>query len=172
MNAFSLATFAWWSYVASAAYLMTLVGMFAWMMAVASRENRLRAREARLEDFDTLSKSPFTIPVSIIAPAFNEEVCIAGSVRSLLALDYPEYEVIVVNDGSRDGTLNELAMDFDLEVVEAEARPSLPTSAIRAVYRSRSYPRLTVIDKVNGGKADALNCGINFARFRYICCVD
>ena len=58
MNAFSLATFSWWSYVASAAYLMTLVGMFAWMMAVATRESRLRAREARLEDFDTLSTSP------------------------------------------------------------------------------------------------------------------
>ena len=172
MSTSLLATFAWWSYVASAAYLMTLVGMFAWMLAVATRENRLRAREARLEDFDTLSTSPFTIPVSIIAPAFNEEVCISGSVRSLLALDYPEYEVIVVNDGSRDGTLTELANAFDLEIVEPEARPSLPTSAIRAVYRSRSYPRLTVVDKVNGGKADALNCGINFARFRYICCVD
>ena len=96
MSTLSLATFAWWSYVASAAYLMTLVGMFAWMMAVATRENRLRAREARLEDFDTLSTSPFTIPVSIIAPAFNEEVCISGSVRSLLELEYPEYEVIVV----------------------------------------------------------------------------
>ena len=139
---------------------------------IATRENRLRAREARLEDFDTLLTSPFTIPVSIIAPAFNEEVGIYGSVRSLLALDYPEYEVIVVNDGSRDGTLTELAKDFDLEVVEAKAKPSLSASAIRGVYRSRSYPRLTVIDKVNGGKADALNCGINFARFRYICCVD
>ena len=125
------------------------------------------------EDFDTLSTSPFTIPGqhhrarlqrrgvhlrlrSVVAGARLSGVC----------------EVIVVNDGSRDGTLTELAMAFDLEVVEAKARPSLPASAIRGVYRSRSYPRLTVIDKVNGGKADALNCGINFARFRYICCVD
>ena len=96
----ALSTLAWWAYMACALYLLILVVTFARMLVVATRENRLHAREARVEDFDTLLTSPFTIPVSIIAPAYNEEPCIVGSVRSLLTLEYPEYEVIVVNDGS------------------------------------------------------------------------
>ena len=168
----ALSTLAWWAYMACVTYLLTLVVMFALMLMVAIRENRLRAREVRLEDFDTLLTSPFTIPVSIIAPAFNEEPCIAGSVRSLLALEYPEYEVIIVNDGSTDHTLRELQRVFDLYAVERDTPRPLPASKTRRVYRSRTQPRLTVVDKVNGGKADALNCGMNHARFRYVCCVD
>lgn len=172
MSAITLSTLAMWAYIACATYLAVLVVMFSLMLVVATRENRLRAREARIEDFDTLLTSPFTIPVSVIAPAFNEAQCIVGSVRSLLTLEYPEFEVIVVSDGSTDNTLRELQRAFDLYGVQSETARPLTASDTRQVYRSRTQPRLTVVDKVNGGKADALNSGMNHARYRYICCVD
>jgi poly-beta-1,6-N-acetyl-D-glucosamine synthase len=167
-----LAQLAWWGFVVCLAYLLVLAGLFAVTMAVAARENRRRAREAHLEDFDTLRSSPFTIPVSIIAPAFNEEVCVTQSVHSLLALDYPDLEVIVVNDGSTDRTLEKLTQEFDLEPAGTFYRETLPSAPVRQIYRSRHDQRLLVVDKTNGGKADALNCGLNLARYRYVCCVD
>jgi YaiO family outer membrane protein len=116
--------------------------------------------------------SRYTIPVSIIAPAFNEEIMVVPAVRSLLALSYPELEVIIVDDGSTDHTLAALDREFDLEARQVFFRNSLAAKPVRTVYRSRTEPRLTVVSKENGGKADALNCGINFARYRYLCCVD
>ena len=172
MSADTLSTIAWWAYLACATYLVALVAMYSVMLVVAIRENRLRAREARVEDFETLLTSPFTIPVSVIAPAFNEGLCIADSVRSLLTLEYPEYEVIVVNDGSTDNTLQELQSAFELHPVEGDTAKPLEVDETLCVYRSHTQPRLIVVDKVNGGKSDALNCGMNHARYRYVCCVD
>ena len=167
-----LAALAWYMFLACLVYLLAVVVVFVLLLAVAIRENRLRARETRLEDFTTLLGSPFTIPVSIIAPAYNEEVCVKAAVRSLLRLQYPEYEVIVVNDGSKDQTLARLRDEFDLEPTGTFYRKTLPSLEVKQIYRSRTDPRLFVVDKENGGKADALNCGINLARYRYICCVD
>lgn len=172
MTDISMITLAWWAFAACSVYLGVLVVAYVVTLVIAIRESRLRAREARLEDFDTLVASPFTIPVSIVAPAFNEELCISGSVGSLLALEYPEYEVIVVNDGSTDCTLQELRRAFDLYAVTVDSESPLPASEVRRVFRSHTHPQLTVVDKVNGGKADALNCGINHSRFRYVCCAD
>jgi cellulose synthase/poly-beta-1,6-N-acetylglucosamine synthase-like glycosyltransferase len=166
------ATVAGWLFLICLAYLLIVTGVLAVLALGAIRENVWRAREARLEDFDTLATSPFTIPVSVVAPAFNEAVCIVASVRSLLALDYPEHEIIVVNDGSTDGTLRVLKDAFDLEPLAAPVRRVLAAADIRQLYRSRLDRRLFVIDKVNGGKADALNAGIDLARYRYVCCVD
>lgn len=163
---------AWWAYVACLAYLIAVTSAFLLMMCVAAVENRRRAFETRLEDFETITSSPFTIPVSVIAPAYNEEVCVSAAVSSLLALTYPEFEVIVVNDGSTDGTLERLQRDFDLKPIGTFYRKVLTASDVRQLYRSAADPRLTVVDKPNGGKADALNCGINLARYRYLCCVD
>ena len=161
-----LAALAWYMFLACLVYLLVLVLMFALMLASAIRENRLRGREGRLEDFNTLLASPFTIPVSVIAPAYNEEFCVLPATRSLLALRYPEYEVIVVNDGSTDQTLARLRDEFDLEPTGTFYRKTLPGLDVKQIYRSRTEPRLIVVDKENGGKADALNCGINLARYR------
>ena len=162
----------WGGYLACLVYLTTLTVIFAALARMAVRENRDRARDAAVEDFSIVRSSPFTIPVSVVAPAYNEEVCITASIQSLLALDYPEYEVIVVNDGSTDSTMKRLTQAFDLEPSAALYRRVIDATEIKQIYRSRIDPRLTVIDKVNGGKADALNAGANLARYRYLCCVD
>jgi len=155
-----------------AAYLGTVYVLFLGLIAVGAVESAVRARERRAERYDVLATSRFTIPVSVIVPAYNEEVVILPVVRSLLALEYPEFEVIVVNDGSRDRTLELLEREFRLIPREVFFRRVLACEPVRAIYRSAVDPRLTVVDKGNGGKADALNCGINLARYRYLCCVD
>lgn len=111
-------------------------------------------------------------PVSVIAPSYNEAAGITESVNSLLNIKYPEFEVIVVNDGSRDETMARLIDYYGLEKVPAVYEEAIPTSPVRGVYASRRYKNLFVIDKSNGGKADALNAGINFARFPVFCAID
>jgi cellulose synthase/poly-beta-1,6-N-acetylglucosamine synthase-like glycosyltransferase len=111
-------------------------------------------------------------PVSILVPAYNEEATIATSVRSMLQLDYPEFEVIVINDGSRDGTLQALREAFALVPFEEAYWRRLAVKPVRGIYRSARHPNLRVIDKENGGKADALNAGINASRCPLFCGVD
>jgi cellulose synthase/poly-beta-1,6-N-acetylglucosamine synthase-like glycosyltransferase len=111
--------------------------------------------------------------ISIMAPAHNEERTIAQSVRSLLTLRYPSLEVVVVNDGSADGTLAALQRDFDLvEIHSAPIRRRIQTEPIRGLYRSRRTPALVVVDKENGGKADALNAGLLVATGDLACAID
>ncbi len=112
------------------------------------------------------------LPISILVPAYNEEATISGSVRSLLQLSYADYEVIVINDGSKDQTLDALISEFGLERFPEAYFAQIPTSEVRSVWRSRRHPQLKVIDKVNGGKADALNVGINAARHPLFCGID
>lgn len=111
-------------------------------------------------------------PVSIIVPAYNEEVSIAHCANMLLRLDYPNYELIIVNDGSSDNTLEKLLNEFPLEEQQVEKdTQTLNTSNICKIY-THSDLKLIVIDKVNGGKADSLNAGINYATGLYVCTID
>ncbi|HET9822312.1 MAG TPA: glycosyltransferase [Burkholderiaceae bacterium] len=110
--------------------------------------------------------------VSLLVPAYNEEATIAASVRSMLQLEYPEFEIIVINDGSKDGTLEVLRREFALQPFPEAYRIALPVQPVHTVYRSPLHPRLRVIDKANGGKADALNAGINASRHALFCGVD
>ncbi len=110
--------------------------------------------------------------VSVIAPAYNEENTIIESINSLLNLRYPDYEVVVVNDGSKDNTLQKVIRYFELEKSEINFEEKLETKEIRAVYRGARYPELILVDKMNGGKADSLNCGINAACKDYFVGID
>ncbi|MDH3732207.1 MAG: glycosyltransferase [Gemmatimonadota bacterium] len=111
-------------------------------------------------------------PISVLMPAYNMEQGIIDAVRSQLTLRYPKHEVIVVNDGSRDQTLARMIADFDLYQVPPAIPHHIPVQEVRAYYRSRTQPSLLVIDKVNGGKADALNAAISAARYPLVVAVD
>ena len=110
--------------------------------------------------------------IAVLAPAFNEEVTIVESVNSLIALHYPEVEVIVINDGSKDGTLDRVVSHFGLERVQRFHEMAVLHKPIRGLYASPRLPRLLVVDKENGGKSDALNAGINVARAPLFCSID
>ncbi len=116
--------------------------------------------------------SPETPPVSIIIPVYNEGHIVLGGVRAALMGDYPLFEVIVVNDGSQDDTLQMLINAFQLKKIDRVYRSFLNTETVKGFYASAVTPNLLVIDKERGGKADALNCGINASRCPYFCSVD
>jgi cellulose synthase/poly-beta-1,6-N-acetylglucosamine synthase-like glycosyltransferase len=157
-----------WVVLACFVYLGLVYALYAGLLFFATIEGALRSRQRASEDFDTLEQSRFTIPVSVVAAVYNEQSVVVASTQSLLRMSYPEHEVIVVDDGSTDGTFETLRNAFDLEARDIFFRRLFETRALVGVYRSRSDPRLIVVRKLNGGKADALNCGINFARYRYI----
>ena len=132
----------------------------------------IRSRTALRTELREMLMTGLEPPISVVIPAYNEEATIVTSVRSMLQLRYPEYEVIVVNDGSKDGTLQALAHAFRLKPFPQAYHRRLPTEPVRGVFCSEDYPNLRVIDKENGGKADAINCGINASRYPLFCCVD
>ncbi|MDH3973511.1 MAG: glycosyltransferase family 2 protein [Deltaproteobacteria bacterium] len=123
--------------------------------------------DVRIDDY-----TGFEPPVTIIVPAYNEESTIVVSIRSLLQLEYPEYEIIVVNDGSKDGTLAKLMASFSLIPFPEVCRVAIETKQVKSIYHTVDYPNLIVVDKINGGKSDALNCGINYSRFPLFCGID
>lgn len=110
--------------------------------------------------------------ISILVPAYNEEATITASIRSMFQLTYSDFEIIVINDGSKDKTLEVLKREFSLLPFPDAERDGLTTKPVRGVYRSIIHPNLRVIDKENGGKADSLNAGINAARHPLFCGVD
>ncbi len=117
--------------------------------------------------------STLDLPVSIVMPAFNEAAAIVTSVRAMLQLEYSEFELVVVNDGSTDDTLQILIDEFGMRQVPEAYRKRVPCKDVKAVYRSMQNKRLRVVDKVNGGrKADASNAGINACRYPLVCIVD
>jgi cellulose synthase/poly-beta-1,6-N-acetylglucosamine synthase-like glycosyltransferase len=116
--------------------------------------------------------SNLELPVTLIIPAFNEASTVAATVRSLLQLNYSRFEIVVVNDGSSDRTLQVLQDAFNLQPFPEVIRKQLQTKPLRGVYRSPAHPELKVIDKENGGKADALNAGINAAQYPLFCALD
>lgn len=111
-------------------------------------------------------------PLSILVPAYNEEATIVGSVLSFLTLQYPQHEVVLVNDGSKDGTMEALIREYDLYQVPPAFSVQVQTKQVVAYYRSRRYSKLLCIDKENGGKADSLNAALNAARHPYVIAVD
>jgi cellulose synthase/poly-beta-1,6-N-acetylglucosamine synthase-like glycosyltransferase len=125
-------------------------------------------------DYKLLAVSPYAPSISILAPAYNEGANIIENVRSLLSIYYNNLELILVNDGSKDNSLQQLITAYDLVKIDFFVSYQIPSKEIRAVYKSRNaiYKKLVVVDKMNGGKADALNAGINIASNDYIVCID
>lgn len=132
-------------------------------------EHRRRWTTQRL---NVVMRSPATPAISIVVPAYNEAASIEQSVRGLLLMNHPEFEVIIINDGSGDKTLDTLVSAFELMRAPMASEAALATAPVIAVYRSLNHPELVVIDKHNGGKADAVNAGINAARHGLVCVID
>jgi len=154
-------------------YFLAISVQYFALMVIGYWETLRVLRQVQWQDRRHLMQSPFTPPVSIIATAYNEEANIVESVRSLLALHYPRFEVIVVNDGSTDDTLGILTEAFGLRQVARAFEYLVPCRPIRRVFESTEFPNLVVVDKENGGcKADATNGGLNFAIYPLVCVLD
>ena len=109
--------------------------------------------------------------ISIIVPAFNEEVSIVDCIQMLAGVDYPDFEIIVVNDGSKDNTLLRMLEAFPFQKTDAHASGPIRTNTIKNVYADKDG-KILLIDKENGGKADSINAGINCSAKKYICTID
>ena len=150
--------------VANAVYMALLIGAV-WLIL----RHLMRLGYSRYHESIHPSMA---LPVSVLISAYNEESCIVESVKSLCRLNYPDYEIVVINDGSTDSTLERLIESFGLQRINSVYRPILQTAGVRRFYVSRQVPNLIVIDKAHSGKADSLNAGINVSRAPYFCSVD
>lgn len=131
-------------------------------------------RRKKFVDYKQILASPFAPGISLIAPAYNEGLTIISNVRSLLSIMYNNFEVIIINDGSKDDTLQKLIPAFDLVLVKYDLQSVVATKPVRGIYKSRNraFRKLVVVDKVNGGKADALNVGLNLSQKELVACID
>ena len=155
-------------------YFVAINTSYLVLILIALGEFVRTLRRAPFAGHDEAATSPLTPPVSVIMPAYNEAAGIVEAVRAMLLLRYPEFEVVVVDDGSTDGTLDALRDAFDLAEVEYVVPDDVPVRGrITSVHLPRGGPvRLVVARKDNGGKADTLNVGINLARYPLLCMVD
>src|SRR5256885_8995803 len=153
-------------------YFLALNSFYALLLVLSIPEIWEQTRLAEDEDFQRLMQSDALPPITILVPAYNEQKTIEASVTAILALHSRNYEVVVVNDGSSDATLEALRHAFDLYEVPRTYPETIPTKPLRALYRSRARTKLVVIDKENGGKADSLNAAINASRFPLVIAVD
>lgn len=147
------------------------------LIALSARQVRRRVAGHFIEDLDLIDQSDYTKPLTMVVPAYNEEVTIVDSVTNLIHCDYPRFEVIVVNDGSSDHTLDVLKQAFRLRRSDLPYRDAIGTARVRATYEAtiplpKNVSQLVVIDKENAGKADALNAGINASTAPYFVSLD
>lgn len=153
------------------AYVILCSGSYLLLNIIAFDTLRYYLRQRRTTD-DEFLYTGLEPPISIIIPAYNEGTTIVSSLQSILQLHYPNLEVVVVNDGSKDQTLQILLSEFDFEEFPEAVRLSVDCKPIKQVYLSRRINNLRLIDKENGGKADAINAGINICRSPLFCCID
>src|SRR4051812_37856633 len=155
--------------------LVYFLGVNGWyLILLVSSLLEMRRHMLLIEDESRhlLLSSTLSPRISILAPAYNEEATIEVSLKALLALKYPNLEVIVISDGSKDRTVQVLKERFDLVPVKTIYEQRVKTKPVRDLYRSATYAALVVVDKENGGKADALNVGLSFARGELVCAMD
>jgi cellulose synthase/poly-beta-1,6-N-acetylglucosamine synthase-like glycosyltransferase len=147
------------------------------LVALSARQVRRRVTSHFVEDLDLIDQGDLTKPLTMIVPAYNEEVTIVASVTNLVHCDYPRHEIVIVNDGSSDGTLERLKQAFRLRRTDIPYRGAIATARVRGLYEATiplppGVMHVFVIDKENGGKADALNAGINASTTPYFVSLD
>lgn len=153
-------------------YMFIVIGVYV-IMLIFSLIELYRGRNISRESVDEeLQDVDYVYPLSILVPAYNESINIINTVQSLLSSRYPEYEIIIINDGSKDDTLEVAITHFKMKKVHRVIQTTLPSKDVRGVYQSTIDPRILMIDKENGGKADSLNSGINLSKYPYFCSID
>ena len=153
-------------------YFLLMHLIYLLLIILGALEQKKYHQGIHFGEFKRISESKLTLPISIVISAYNEEKMIVDTVLNSLQLRYPQFEVIVVNDGSEDSTLKILIERFKMYPAELVYKKQLQTKPIRAVYRSNDFPSLLVIDKENGRRADANNAGVDYARYPIICQID
>ena len=145
------------------AYSVVLLLCYLFIAFYSIGETRKYIRKSSFTDYSIMAVSPHTPSISILAPAYNEAATVIENVKSLLNIHYNNMEVIVINDGSKDDSLQKLIEAYQLEITPYLFTTHISTKPVRGIYRSSNpvYRKLVVVDKQNGGKADALNVGIN-----------
>jgi cellulose synthase/poly-beta-1,6-N-acetylglucosamine synthase-like glycosyltransferase len=153
-------------------YYLCLHGIYLLLILIGTTQLRRYQLGISFGEFRRIADSPLTLPFSVIIPAYNEEKVIISAVLGALNLRYPQHEVIVVNDGSSDRTLALLVQRFGLRRVHKVGQTRFQTRTVRGIYESLEYPKLVVIDKANGHRADAINAAVNYARYPMLCIMD
>lgn len=160
--------FAWFIVI----YMVMVIGFYSFIFFLSIVQLRKEYQLNRTQSFSEYTSEISMKPVSIIVPAYNEVAGIIQSVRSLLSINYPRFEIIVVNDGSNDDTLQKMIENYEMVEISKAIRMQIKTKPIKSIYQSKILPELYLIDKDNGGKADALNVGLNFSHYPYFCSLD
>ncbi|RZS89866.1 cellulose synthase/poly-beta-1,6-N-acetylglucosamine synthase-like glycosyltransferase [Motilibacter rhizosphaerae] len=155
-------------------YFVAINTSYLLLIAVAATDVARTSRRAAFAGHEDALASPMTLPVSVLVPAYEEEAGIVEAVRALTALRYPEHEVVVVDDGSTDGTFEALRSAFDLTPLPRALPDDVPTRGrVRSVHvPSDGTTPLTVVRTTNGGRSSALNTALNAARHPLVCMVD
>jgi cellulose synthase/poly-beta-1,6-N-acetylglucosamine synthase-like glycosyltransferase len=153
-------------------YYIALHAIYLLLMLIGSLQVRRYNKAVTFAEFRRIGESRLTMPVTLIIPCFNEASIICDTLRNVMGLNYPQFEVIVVSDGSTDGTMEVLLKNFHLRRIDRFGRRILGTQRIRGVYESAEYPLLVVVDKINGRRADAINAAVALARDPLLCVID
>lgn len=154
------------------AYFLTLNTIYLLFTGLAFQDLlSYRRRWPQRDDRPLLADSAYP-PISILVPAYNEARTVVDNVRSLLELGYPEFEIVLIDDGSTDDSLARLRRSFALTAAPPSHPRRLPSRPLRRSWLSARHPNLTVLEKERGGKSDALNAGIDAARYPLFCTID
>jgi len=153
-------------------YYVVMHGIYFLLILIGAFGQKRYHQGIQFHEFKRISESSLTPPVSIVIAAYNEEKVIVNTVRNVLQLHYPQFEVIVVNDGSEDNTVQLLIDYFKMKPIDKVFKKHFETKPVRAVYQSANHPNLIVVDKENGHRADANNAGVDYARYPIIAQID
>ncbi|WP_242403722.1 glycosyltransferase family 2 protein [Paenibacillus pini] len=154
-------------------YVMIVNILYFSIIGLSFRNIWTIARRAKYSSYNTLAGSELVPAVSLLVPAYNEELTIIENVNCLMTLNYPTFEVIVINDGSSDKTMDVLIAEYELhKIPNPDMSGTIETNTVRDVYHNPDYPQLFLIDKENGGKADSLNAGINLSHYPLVSSID
>jgi cellulose synthase/poly-beta-1,6-N-acetylglucosamine synthase-like glycosyltransferase len=153
-------------------YYIALHAIYLLLMLLGAFQVRKYRQAITFAEFRTIAESHLTMPVTLIIPCYNEAMVICTTIRNILRLNYPQFEVIVVSDGSTDGTIDVLSESFHLRRIERFGSRQISTREILGIYDSPDFPNLIVIDKENGRRADAINAAVSIAQYPLLCVID